>query len=128
MRGAIHLTITYDASNQALVVYLNLARDLVARDFSGTADPYAKVRLLPDRKNFRTSRIHKKTLNPQFEEDFAFEVHHNELPRKTLEILIYDFDQYSRHQCMGSVQLALEHIDLSEKVTLWKGILPCDEK
>jgi Ca2+-dependent lipid-binding protein len=40
------------------------AQDLRARDFSGTADPYAKIRLLPDRNNVWQTRIHKKTLNP----------------------------------------------------------------
>lgn len=40
------------------------AQDLQARDFSGTADPYAKIRLLPDKTNVWQTRIHKKTLNP----------------------------------------------------------------
>lgn len=46
-------------------VYIWLqAQDLQARDFSGTADPYAKVRLLPDKTNVWQTRIHKRTLNP----------------------------------------------------------------
>lgn len=42
------------------------ANDLQPRDFSGTADPYAKVRLLPDasKTNMWQTRIHKRTLNP----------------------------------------------------------------
>lgn len=128
MKGSIQFTLSYDPHLSLLVVHIIQARDLVARDFSGTADPYAKVRLLPDHKSFRHSRILKKTLNPYFEEDFAFEVAPTEISIRILEILIYDFDQYSRHQCMGCVQLPLDRIDLSEKVTLWKGILPCQEK
>lgn len=40
------------------------ANDLQPRDFSGTADPYAKIRLLPDKTNFWQTKIHKRTLNP----------------------------------------------------------------
>ncbi|GAB6021925.1 hypothetical protein CHUAL_006088 [Chamberlinius hualienensis] len=128
MRGSIQFTISYDPQLSLLHIDVIQARDLVPRDFSGTADPYIKVRLLPECKNYRQSRILKKTLNPQFDEEFAFEVATHELSQRTLELLVYDFDQYSRHQCMGSLQLSLEHIDLSEKVSLWKGIHPCDEK
>ncbi|KAG8335339.1 hypothetical protein J6590_070577 [Homalodisca vitripennis] len=46
------------------------AHDLQARDFSGTADPYAKIRLLPDRSNVWQTRIHKRTLNPEVKEWF----------------------------------------------------------
>lgn len=127
-RGTIHFILSYDPELSLLCIHLVQARDLVARDFSGTADPYAKLRLLHDRKNCRHSRILKKTLNPVFEEDFAFEVSQNDLSTVILEILIYDFDQYSRHQCMGCVQLPLEHVDLSEAVTLWKNIVTCSEK
>lgn len=128
MRGSIQFSLAFDSQFGLLAVHLLQARDLVARDFSGTADPYAKIRVLPDKKNFRQSRIQKKTLNPVFEEDFVFEVPLAEVSKRTVEVLVYDFDQYSRHQCMGSVQLPLEHVDLSEKVTVWKGISPCDEK
>lgn len=48
----------------ALIHFPRQANDLQPRDFSGTADPYAKIRLLPDRMNFWQTKIHKKTLNP----------------------------------------------------------------
>lgn len=46
------------------------AQDLQPRDFSGTADPYAKIRLLPDKTNMWQTRIHKRTLNPGENYDF----------------------------------------------------------
>lgn len=45
-------------------IYRCQANDLQPRDFSGTADPYAKIRLLPDKTNFWQTKIHKRTLNP----------------------------------------------------------------
>lgn len=64
MRGSVHLTIAYDPIAGILTVRLIEAQDLQPRDFSGTADPYAKIRLLPDKSNIWQTRIHKKTLNP----------------------------------------------------------------
>lgn len=42
--------------------------------------------------------------------------------RRTLEVLLYDFDAYSRHVCIGGTQIALAHVDLSDKVELWKHL------
>jgi Ca2+-dependent lipid-binding protein len=53
-----------NASTALNYFYLFQAHDLQAQDFSGTADPYAKIRLLPDRSNVWQTRIHKRTLNP----------------------------------------------------------------
>ena len=63
-----------------------------------------------------------------FDEDFVFEVRPTTLGRRTLEVILYDFDAYSRHHSIGGVKLPLAHIDLSEKVTLWKGLGPCSEQ
>lgn len=62
--GTIHVIITFDPIAGILSVRLIKAQNLQPRDFSGTADPYAKIRLLPDKKNMWQTRIHKKTLNP----------------------------------------------------------------
>lgn len=62
--GSIHIIILFDAIAGILSVRLIEAQNLQPRDFSGTADPYAKIRLLPDKKNMWQTRIHKKTLNP----------------------------------------------------------------
>lgn len=85
------------------------------------------------------TRIHKRTLNPGdyfftgpmaimfnsfllsvFDEDFVFEVRPATIGRHTLEILVYDFDAYSRHVCIGGLKIALAHVDLSDKVDVWK--------
>lgn len=42
-------------------------------DMSGTSDPYVKVYLMPEKKKFET-KVHRKTLNPVFNETFLFKV------------------------------------------------------
>lgn len=56
-----------------------------------------------------------------------FEVRPATIGRRTLEILLYDFDAYSRHVCIGGTKIALAHVDLSEKVDQWKSLGPCSE-
>ncbi|GJQ84144.1 putative C2 domain protein [Trypoxylus dichotomus] len=124
IRGSVHVNLSYDPIAGILTVRLIEAQDLQARDFSGTADPYAKIRLLPDKTNVWQTRIHKKTLNPVFDEDFVFEVRPTTLGHHTLEILLYDFDAYSRHHNIGGVQFPFLNIDLNEKVDVWKSLTP----
>ncbi|XP_043463969.1 synaptotagmin-5 [Leptopilina heterotoma] len=124
-RGEIELCLVYDASSGILNVKLIEARDLRARDLSETADPYAKIRLLPDKNNVWQTRIHRRTLNPVFDEDFVFEVPpHCSLAERTLEILFYDFDAFSRHRGIGYMKLALTNLELNlTPKTVTKSVL-----
>lgn len=63
-----------------------------------------------------------------FDEDFVFEVRPATIGRRTLEILVYDFDAYSRHVCIGGLKVGLSNIDLSDRVELWKPLGPCAEQ
>lgn len=101
------------------------AHDLRARELSGIVDPYAKIRLLPDRSNVWQTTIHRRTLNPVFDEDFVFEAPESSLAGRTLEILLYDFDAFTRHRGLGYVQLPLSSVvDLGANlVTITKPVL-----
>lgn len=50
------------------------ATELPGMDMSGTSDPYVKVTLLPDKKPKFETKVHRKTLNPVFNETFIFKV------------------------------------------------------
>ena len=52
------------------------AENLPTLDMGGSSDPYVKVYLLPDKKQFRQfeTKVHYKTLNPVFHEKFTFRV------------------------------------------------------
>ncbi|KAK7473709.1 hypothetical protein BaRGS_00035036, partial [Batillaria attramentaria] len=126
--GSINFTLDRNAETAILTVHIIQARNLVPRDFSGTADPYVKVCLLPDqRSSSAQSKIHRKTVNPVFEEEFIFELKDRHMDSAVLEILVYDYDQFSRDECIGCVHVPLKSVDLTEKVELWKGILPYEK-
>ncbi|EFN88067.1 Synaptotagmin-3 [Harpegnathos saltator] len=126
VRGELKLGLIYDENAGILTVRLIEAHDLRARELSDIADPYAKIRLLPDRSNVWQTTIHRRTLNPVFDEDFVFEVTpESSLAGRTLEILLYDFDAFTRHRGLGYVQLPLSSVaDLStDLVTITKPVL-----
>lgn len=50
------------------------ASDLPGMDMSGTSDPYVKVYIMPDKKKKYETKVHRKTLNPVFNETFVFKV------------------------------------------------------
>ena len=50
------------------------AADLPGVDMSCTSDPYVKVYIMPDKKKKYETKVHRKTLNPVFNETFVFKV------------------------------------------------------
>lgn len=103
--GKLFFSLRYSQEDTALLVNINRAENLPAKDFSGTSDPYVKIYLLPDRKTKFQSKVHRKTLNPEFNQTFTFNVPYEELPHRILQFNIYDFDRFSRHDVIGSVKV-----------------------
>lgn len=50
------------------------AAELPAMDVGGSSDPYVKIYLLPDKKKKFETKVHRKTLEPNFNENFTFKV------------------------------------------------------
>lgn len=73
--GRLSYKLEYDFNQSNLVVTVNQAEDLPALDMGGTSDPYVKVYLLPDKKKKFETKVHRKTLNPVFNESFTFKVY-----------------------------------------------------
>lgn len=46
------------------------ARGLPIKDMTGSSDPYVKIFLLPDRKKKFQTKVHRKNLDPVFNETF----------------------------------------------------------
>ncbi|XP_013780146.1 synaptotagmin-10-like [Limulus polyphemus] len=100
--GKLHFILKYDSDVEGLIVRVLRAQDLPPKDFFGTADPYLKISLLPERKKIFQTRVHRKNLNPVFNETFVFGGTQNQLRNRTLQFSLYDF---SRHDLIGQVQV-----------------------
>ncbi|KAJ8315526.1 hypothetical protein KUTeg_007676 [Tegillarca granosa] len=70
--GKLQYQLDYDFTKGELSVGVIQAADLPGMDMSGTSDPYVKVYLLPDKKKKYETKVHRKTLNPVFNETFTF--------------------------------------------------------
>lgn len=68
------MQLEYDFNSNSLAVTVIQAEELPALDMGGTSDPYVKVYLLPDKKKKFETKVHRKTLNPVFNETFTFKV------------------------------------------------------
>lgn len=122
--GKINFSLRYDYETETLIVRILKAFDLPAKDFCGSSDPYVKIYLLPDRKCKQQTRVHRKTLNPTFDENFHFPVPYEELADRKLHLSVFDFDRFSRHDMIGEVILdnLFEASDLSRETSIWKDI------
>ncbi len=122
--GKINFSLRFDYENEMLLVKILKAFDLPAKDLCGSSDPYVKIYLLPDRKQKFQTRVHRKTLNPTFDESFQFPVPYDELPVRKLHLSVFDFDRFSRHDMIGEVILdnLFEETDLSRETSIWKDI------
>ena len=120
--GIVNFSLKYNAEMGLLTVCLIQARELQPRDFSGTADPYCKISVVPHSSKTLQSKVHRKTQCPEFKESFVFEVPEPDIHRQTVRIYLYDYDQFSRDECIGIASLRLAKLDLSERVEVWKEI------
>lgn len=129
--GTLRFTLFYNVREQLLVVKVLNAMNLPAKDFSGTSDPYIKIYLLPDRKHKFQTKVHRKNLNPVFNEIFCFNVDLDELSTRTLQFAVYDFDRFSRHDLIGQVlvkDLAIHELSKDEKEFSMEILCVCQEK
>nr|CDS29562.1 synaptotagmin [Hymenolepis microstoma] len=124
--GKLQFSLDYDFTKGELTVGIIQATDLPGMDMSGTSDPYVKVYLMPEKKKFET-KVHRKTLNPVFNETFLFKVPYAEVAGKTLRFNVFDFDRFSKHDQIGQIHVPLASVDLARVIEEWRDLLPPDD-
>ncbi|KAL3309451.1 Arf guanine nucleotide exchange factor syt1, partial [Cichlidogyrus casuarinus] len=125
--GKLQYSVDYDFSKGELTVGIIQATDLPGMDMSGTSDPYVKTYLMPDKKKKFETKVHRKTLNPVFNETFVFKVPFAEVAGKTLVFAVYDFDRFSKHDQIGQIQIPLGSVDLAKVIEEWRDLSPPDD-
>ncbi|KAM3874234.1 rabphilin-3A [Diretmus argenteus] len=109
-RGRILVSLTYSSQLGHLIVGVVRCAHLAAMDSNGYSDPFVKICLKPDmgKKAKNKTQIKKKTLNPEFNEEFSYEIKHGELAKKTLDISVWDYDMGKSNDFIGGCQLGIQ--------------------
>ncbi|KAM9210714.1 double C2-like domain-containing protein beta [Dugong dugon] len=108
-RGRILISLKYSSQKQGLLVGIIRCAHLAAMDANGYSDPYVKTYLKPDvdKKSKHKTTVKKKTLNPEFNEEFCYEIKHGDLAKKTLEVTVWDYDIGKSNDFIGGVVLGI---------------------
>ncbi|XP_056015084.1 synaptotagmin-7-like isoform X2 [Ostrea edulis] len=126
--GRLHVGLSYDFQSLTLTLKVIQATGLVAKDFTGTSDPYVKILLLPDKRHKLVTKVKKKNLNPRWNESFLFEGWpHNKLLEKTIYLQVIDYDRFSRDDPIGETYIPLNEVDLSQSPFMWRYLQPCKD-
>nr|XP_046230447.1 double C2-like domain-containing protein beta [Scatophagus argus] len=109
-RGRILVSLMYNSQQSRLIVGVVRCAHLAAMDSNGYSDPFVKVCLKPDmgKKAKNKTQIKKKTLNPEFNEEFGYDIKHGELAKKTLDISVWDYDMGKSNDFIGGCQLGIQ--------------------
>uniref|UniRef100_A0A8C8S375 Double C2 domain alpha n=1 Tax=Pelusios castaneus TaxID=367368 RepID=A0A8C8S375_9SAUR len=106
-RGRILLALTYSSERRGLLVGILRCAHLAAMDVNGYSDPYVKTYLRPDveKKSKHKTSVKKKTLNPEYNEEFFYEIDQAELAQKSLEVTVWDYDIGKSNDFIGGTTL-----------------------
>ena len=70
-------------------------------------------------------QVHKKNLNPYFNEKFVFKnISYSEITNRTLCMELYDFDRFSGHDIIGEAKLQMIDVDLASNIDEWRALTP----
>ncbi|XP_060700118.1 rabphilin-3A-like [Hemiscyllium ocellatum] len=108
-RGRILVSLLYSSQQGGLIVGIVRCVHLAAMDANGYSDPFVKICLKPDmgKKAKQKTQIKKKTLNPEFNEEFFYDIKHNDLAKKTLELSVWDYDIGKANDYIGSIIMGI---------------------
>ncbi|XP_077460984.1 double C2-like domains, gamma isoform X1 [Stigmatopora argus] len=108
-RGRILVSLCYNTEKGCLLVGIIRCAHLAAMDSNGYSDPFVKIILQPDmgKKSKYKTTVKKKTLNPEFNEEFSYDVTLDLLAKKTLEISVWDYDLGMSNDFIGGVELGI---------------------
>ncbi|RWS29544.1 uncharacterized protein B4U80_08166 [Leptotrombidium deliense] len=93
-----------------LYVMIKEAHNLMPTRSNGTADPFCKCYLLPDRSKSgkQKTAVIKKTCDPKWNHTFVYdEVNVDDLKDRCLELTVWDYDKLTSNDFLGGVRLSL---------------------
>ncbi|NXS47438.1 SYT15 protein, partial [Balaeniceps rex] len=120
--GRLWFSIEYEQESERLLVSLIKVRKL--QPPADSCSPFVKIYLLPDERSYLQSKTKRKTLNPQFDENFVFQVSSKMLLQRTLKFLVYHVDKQKKHHLLGQVMFPLKNEILTDdnKLVIWRDL------
>uniref|UniRef100_A0A8C7DFB7 Rabphilin-3A n=1 Tax=Oncorhynchus kisutch TaxID=8019 RepID=A0A8C7DFB7_ONCKI len=108
-RGRILISLVYSTQQNRLLVGVVRCVHLASMDANGYSDPFVEICLKPDmgKKAKNKTNIKKKTLNPEYNEEFSYDIKHSDLAKKTLDISVWDYDIGKSNDYIGGCQLGI---------------------
>ncbi|KAB0397274.1 hypothetical protein E2I00_005327 [Balaenoptera physalus] len=129
--GQVKLTVWYYSEERKLVGIVHSCRAL-RQNGRDPPDPYVSLLLLPDknRGTKRKSSQKKRTLNPEFDERFEWEMPLDEALRRKLDVSVKSSSSFMsrERELLGKVQLDLAEIDLSQGAAQWYDLMDDKDK
>ncbi|XP_036106772.1 extended synaptotagmin-1 [Molossus molossus] len=129
--GQVKLTVWYYSEERKLVSIVHSCRSL-RQNGRDPPDPYVSLLLLPDknRSTKRKTSQKKRTLNPEFNERFEWELALDEALRRKLDISVKSNSSFMsrERELLGKVQLDLAEIDLSQGAAQWYDLMDDKDK
>ncbi|ELT93620.1 Rabphilin [Capitella teleta] len=127
-RGRILLNLRFSSQKQKFTVRVVRCSALAAMDSNGYSDPYVKVYLKPDKgkKSKYKTTTKKRTLNPEYNEEFHYDISQPELDKKTLEITVWDKDIGKQNDYIGGVQLGNQA--KGDRLRHWNEVLKIPDR
>lgn len=55
-------------------------------------------------------------------QDIILQIPYSEIGGKTLVMVVYDFDRFSRHDIIGEVRIPMNQVDLGTTLTEWRDL------
>ncbi|XP_042637443.1 double C2-like domain-containing protein gamma [Orycteropus afer afer] len=127
-RGRILLSLCYSSRRGGLLVGVLRCAHLAPMDANGYSDPFVRLVLHPNvgkKSKYKTS-VRKKTLNPEFNEEFFYAGPREELAQKTLQVSVWDYDLGTADDFIGGVQLSSRAS--GERLWHWRECLGCSDR
>ncbi|XP_061628762.1 synaptotagmin VIII [Phyllopteryx taeniolatus] len=108
--GEICFSLRYVPTSSKLTVVILEAKNLKSTDLDGSSDPYVKVQLALDKRKWKKKKtsIKKNTLNPYYNEGFAFKVTLAQIQRVNLVISVWDHDPMTPNDPTGKIFLGCD--------------------
>ncbi|XP_012660959.1 extended synaptotagmin-1 [Otolemur garnettii] len=124
--GQVKLTVWYYSEERKLVSIVHSCRAL-RQNGRDPPDPYVSLLLLPDknRGSKRKTSQKKRTLSPEFNERFEWDLPLDEVLRRKLDVSIKSNSSFMsrERELLGKVQLDLAEMDLSQGAAQWYDLM-----